>query len=123
MLKEYRLKVLDAEPVYSVKSKEGHFLVSIEEYNNKYNLSFIPVLAFILKKDEKLMEYVEKYHDLNDPKTKISDIIHDLVELGIPMDDYIQKYFDFMVESMSRELNMLSTLLSFFNSHGDSEFD
>lgn len=114
MLTQYRLKVLDIEPVYFDTTKDGHFLVSIEEYSNQYNLSFVPILAYISNKDKQLMEYVEKTHDLSDPKTKISDIIRDLVEIGVPMDQYVQQYFDFMVDNMSRELKMLSILVDFF---------
>ena len=124
MLKEYKLTVLDYEPVYSEKSKEGHFLVSIQEYGNEYNLSFIPILAFIIKNDEQLMQYVEKAFDLSDPKTKISDIIRDLVEIGIPMEKHIQQYFDYVVNSMSRELKALTMLMSFFmpdQNYGDYE--
>lgn len=117
MMLDFKLNVVDVEPVYSGAPgiRDGYFTVSIEEYTNQYNLSFMPVLAFIAKNDKKLMEYVEKNHNLDDPNTKVSDVIRDLVEIGIPMTDVVQKYFDFMVDNMSRELKMLSLLSSFFS--------
>lgn len=117
MMLDFKLNVVDVEPVYSGAPgiRDGYFTVSIEEYTNQYNLSFMPVLAFIAKSDKKLMEYVEKNHNLDDPNTKVSDVIRDLVEIGIPMTDIVQKYFDFMVDNMSREFKMLSLLSSFFS--------
>ena len=43
------------------------------------------------------------------------------VEIGIPMTDVVQKYFDFMVDNMSREFKMLSLLSSFFSV--DKDYD
>ena len=123
MFDNFKLNVVDVEPVYSGAPgiRDGYFTVSIEEYTNQYNLSFIPVLAFIAKNDKKLMEYVEKNHNLDDPNTKVSNVIRDLVEIGIPMTDVVQKYFDFMVDNMSREFKMLSLLSSFFSV--DKDYD
>ena len=115
------VKVVSVEPVYLDKghSVSGYFKVAVNEYDNYYNLSFIPIIDYIVQTDEKLAAYLKTAHDYENTKLRVSDVIQDLIEIGVPLQDYVQGYFNYVSNNMSSNLKFISALYSFFNPDGD----
>ena len=108
------VKVVSVEPVYLDKGQSisGYFKVAVNEYNNYYNLSFIPIIDYIVQTDEKLAAYLKSAHDYENTKLRVSDVIQDLIEIGVPLQDYVQGYFNYVSNNMSSNLKFISALYS-----------
>jgi len=117
------VQVISVEPVYfdNNQSISGYFKVAVNEYDNYYNLSFIPIIDHILHTDEKLAKYLRAAHDYENTKLRVSDVIQYLIEIGIPMQDYVQSYFNYVSSNMSKDIKFLAALYSFFKDGSEDQ--
>lgn len=104
-------QVTRIDPVYDFdKVSGGYFLLYFGMDDKKpFKLSFVPFLDAKIREDEKLFAYLKgTTKDLT-----VSHAIHDLYDIGFPVDEWVLKYVDDAKNDIKPD--MFNALIQFYN--------
>lgn len=109
------LTIKSIEPVYdNTKTGGGYFYIEYVFDNDPkivgYKLSFVDFVEWLLNKNDALFEYVKGR--FKDTEKTLSDVVVDLYEIGFDVDGEVEKYFDFLKNSIDPKIMM--KLMKFF---------
>ena len=93
---QYLPAVSAVVPEYDKKS----FTVYFRDDKHPLQLNFANYIMWLAIRDDKLAKYLVKNHEDN----TFSDMIRDLYEIGYPIDDKVQGFFDDMQTKISPAL-------------------
>ena len=82
------------------------------------SLQFKNILAWMMRNDEKLLEYAANHYTNKD----LSQMVQDLYEIGVPVDTSVEQYFEEVQNSIAPQLlKFMEFLKNFGDNPQDSE--
>lgn len=104
-------------PVYDFKNLTGgHFEIHTDgESDLPYLISFVPFLARRVAEDRKLFEYLKK----TTKGLTVSHAIHDLYDIGFPVDAWIVDYYKVTGGTNDDMFNVLMQFYQYIKTFGE----